>query len=70
MNLSGFENTLDLANEISEGTEGEVVSNQLGTNNVAEPIDDNDHIAQFNRGVEAMTQIGNYNIGITESKNK
>jgi len=59
MNLNGFENTRDLSDKIQDITEGEAISNKLGTNNVNDP-DDLD-ISEYNKGVDFMT-YGNYHV--------
>ena len=59
MNLSGFEKAKNIADIIQENTGGTPVNNPLGTEYVNSPIDD-DVIFDFNRGVDAMTSIGNY----------
>jgi len=64
MNLSGFEDAKNIADGIQEQTEGKEISNTLGTDNVNAPIDDD--ISAFNKGVEIMTNIGDYHV-MTES---
>jgi len=60
MNLSGFEDTKNLADSIQEDTKGEVIHNITGSNNVNVPVDDD--LADYNKGVEVMTNIGNYHV--------
>lgn len=59
MNISGFDKTKDLADKIQAQTEGEVVSNSTGTNNVNSPIDDG--IEMYNKGVD-FTTYGNHHV--------
>ena len=62
MNLTGFDKTKELSDAIQSVTEGEVVSNQLGTENIATPIEGNDHIEQFNKGADALSKFIDYTI--------
>ena len=64
MNISGFENTKKIADEIQNITDGNIISNKLGTNNINEPLDSD--ISDFNKGVDVMTNFGNYHV-VTES---
>jgi len=71
MNISGLYTTKDLSDKIQEITEGEQVSNSTGTNNVNGPVDND--ISDFNKGVDIMTNIGNYHVlneGIFSKKPK
>jgi len=70
MNLSGFENTKNLADEIQAKTEGEVVTNTTGTNNVNEPVEGN--LEMYNKGVDFTTYGHNHVIteGIFSKKPK
>ncbi len=62
MNLSGFEKAKEAADQVQATTEGEVISNLLGAKVVNAPISEDDHIKQFNNGVNTMLKYGNNNI--------
>lgn len=65
MNISGFDDCLNAANEIQSNTQGEV-ANHLG-NKVNSPIDTADHIAQFNNGLNTMQTLHGHHIPLSES---
>lgn len=65
MNLSGFDDCMKAASEIQGNTQGERTGH-LG-NRVNSPVDSNDHIAQFNAGLDAMSNFNVNHIPLSES---
>ena len=65
MNLSGFDDCMQAANDIQSGSTGQV-SGHLG-NRVNTGLDSNDHISQFNAGLDAMETLHNHYIPLSEA---
>lgn len=64
MNLSGFDDCMQAANDIQSNSVGQV-SGHLG-NRVNSGLDSNDHISQFNAGLDAMETLHNHYIPLSE----
>ena len=62
MNISGFDKAKKRAAIVQALTEGAKVENTLGTNEVNKPIENDDHIAQFNKGASYMSKLDDYSI--------
>jgi len=65
MNLSGFDDCMQAASEIQSASEGRVPGH-LGVR-VNSGIDSNDHIAQFNAGLNAIETMNTHHIPLSES---
>ena len=65
MNISGFDDCMKAAAEIQSNSQG-TVPNHLG-NRINSPSNVNDHISQFNAGLDAMQTLNNSYIPLSES---
>jgi molecular chaperone DnaK (HSP70) len=61
MDLLAFEKAKERADEIQSKIEGEKINNPLGTNSVNTPGDE-DYMQDYNKGVEIMGNMDNYQI--------
>lgn len=58
MKITSFEKLRDLSEDIQNKTEGDKISNPLGTSAVSEPIEGG--LADFNKGTDVMVKFGNF----------
>jgi hypothetical protein len=57
MNISGFDKAKKKADIVQALTEGVKIENTLGTNEVVDPMEGNEHLAQFNKGAAFMNKL-------------
>ena len=57
INISGFDKAKKRAAIVQALTEGVKIENTLGTNEVADPMEGDEHLKQFNKGASFMNKL-------------